>query len=101
AGNRRKSVARHPCGQARLSCAVEGSTLFSLGEQLAQRAQESRLGAPRRRCALGLDPCPQAKTRRLRRMAALAVLPAAHPSPPLLHQSNIAPPCTAGRVTEL
>src|SRR5205823_12199458 len=58
-------------------------------KQRANRAAQFWLRPSLLGSALGLEPCPQAKARRLRRMAALAMLPAAHPSAALLHRPNL------------
>src|SRR5262249_4237521 len=59
-------------------------------KQLAHRAEKFRLWARPSRHPLGLEPRMQAKTRRLRRMTALAMLAVAHSSAALLHSSTLA-----------
>jgi len=65
------------------------SAWFTAGKELADRAQIGGLRTRALRPPLGVEPCRQAKTRRLGRMATPAVLPAAHSTAPLLHRSML------------
>jgi hypothetical protein len=77
-------MARDPFGKAQhelIFSAKPGSV-----KQVADRAEELRFRALRLKWTLSLQARPQAKPRRLRGMAAPAVLPAAHTAATLLHR---------------
>src|SRR6516164_652487 len=72
------------CKPAEIPGLSAGSAWFA-----ADRAHIRGLSTRALRPPLGVEPCPQAKTRRLGGMATPAVLPAAHSTAPLLHRSSL------------